>query len=82
MKTRILSVRTKLHNLQGIFSARLSLFLPGTSIRYSITGGNRDGLFTIDQYTGVITLAAALDYDLHKKVRKTHPSPCKLVLNW
>ncbi|ROT84283.1 Protocadherin Fat 4 [Penaeus vannamei] len=36
-------------------------------VRYSITGGNRDGLFTIDQNTGVITLAAALDYEMHDK---------------
>ncbi|XP_064108251.1 protocadherin Fat 3-like isoform X2 [Macrobrachium nipponense] len=39
----------------------------GASIRYSITGGNRDGLFTIDQKTGLITLAAALDYELYDK---------------
>ncbi|XP_064096378.1 uncharacterized protein LOC135208171 [Macrobrachium nipponense] len=39
----------------------------GASIRYSITGGNRDGLFTIDQKSGLITLAAALDYELHDK---------------
>ncbi|XP_064116011.1 LOW QUALITY PROTEIN: putative neural-cadherin 2 [Macrobrachium nipponense] len=39
----------------------------GASIRYSITGGNRDGLFTIDQKTGLITLAASLDYELYDK---------------
>ncbi|XP_068204753.1 protocadherin Fat 4-like [Palaemon carinicauda] len=39
----------------------------GASVRYSITGGNRDGLFTIDQKTGLITLAAALDYELYDK---------------
>ncbi|XP_042205728.1 putative neural-cadherin 2 [Homarus americanus] len=40
----------------------------GTAVRYSITGGNKDGLFTIDQHSGVITLAAALDYEAHHKV--------------
>ncbi|XP_071534107.1 uncharacterized protein [Panulirus ornatus] len=39
----------------------------GQAVRYSITGGNKDGLFTIDQHTGVITLAAALDYEVHEK---------------
>ncbi|XP_066984935.1 putative neural-cadherin 2 [Macrobrachium rosenbergii] len=39
----------------------------GASVRYSITGGNRDGLFTIDQKTGLITLAAALDHELYDK---------------
>ncbi|XP_042231191.1 putative uncharacterized protein DDB_G0291812 [Homarus americanus] len=39
----------------------------GRAVRYSITGGNRDGLFTIDQHTGVITLAAALDYEIYDK---------------
>ncbi|XP_068228175.1 protocadherin Fat 4-like [Palaemon carinicauda] len=37
------------------------------SVRYSITGGNRDGLFTIDQHTGLITLAATLDYEIYDK---------------
>ncbi|KAG0718544.1 hypothetical protein GWK47_052258 [Chionoecetes opilio] len=37
-------------------------------VRYSITGGNRDGLFTIDQRSGLITLAAALDYEIHDRV--------------
>ncbi|XP_064098213.1 neural-cadherin-like [Macrobrachium nipponense] len=39
----------------------------GASVKYSITGGNRDGLFTIDQKTGLITLAATLDYELYDK---------------
>ncbi|XP_066955765.1 LOW QUALITY PROTEIN: putative neural-cadherin 2 [Macrobrachium rosenbergii] len=39
----------------------------GASVRYSITGGNRDGLFTIDQHTGLITLAATLDYEVYDK---------------
>ncbi|XP_064095252.1 LOW QUALITY PROTEIN: putative neural-cadherin 2 [Macrobrachium nipponense] len=39
----------------------------GASVRYSITGGNRDGLFTIDQHTGLITLAAPLDFESHPK---------------
>ncbi|XP_071534244.1 putative neural-cadherin 2 [Panulirus ornatus] len=37
------------------------------AVRYSITGGNKDGLFTIDQHSGVITLAAALDYEIQDK---------------
>ncbi|XP_037789366.1 neural-cadherin-like [Penaeus monodon] len=39
----------------------------GEDIRYSIIGGNRDGLFTIDQHTGTITLAAPLDYEKSNK---------------
>ncbi|XP_071513117.1 putative neural-cadherin 2 [Panulirus ornatus] len=39
----------------------------GVSVRYSIRAGNRDGLFTIDQRSGLITLAAPLDYELHAK---------------
>ncbi|XP_071513349.1 uncharacterized protein [Panulirus ornatus] len=39
----------------------------GVGVRYSIRAGNRDGLFTIDQHTGLITLAAPLDYELHAK---------------
>ncbi|XP_066968094.1 putative neural-cadherin 2 [Macrobrachium rosenbergii] len=39
----------------------------GAAVRYSITGGNRDGLFTIDQSTGLITLAATLDYEVYDK---------------
>ncbi|XP_071513389.1 putative neural-cadherin 2 isoform X2 [Panulirus ornatus] len=39
----------------------------GVSARYSIRAGNRDGLFTIDQRSGLITLAAPLDYELHAK---------------
>ncbi|KAK7080331.1 Cadherin, partial [Halocaridina rubra] len=36
----------------------------GVKIRYSITAGNKDGLFTIDPRSGLITLAASLDYEL------------------
>ncbi|CAL4064459.1 unnamed protein product, partial [Meganyctiphanes norvegica] len=39
----------------------------GLRVRYSITGGNRDGLFTINQSTGQITLSAQLDHELHRK---------------
>ncbi|XP_069987617.1 putative neural-cadherin 2 [Penaeus vannamei] len=39
----------------------------GEAVRYSITGGNRDGLFTIDQHSGLITLAAPLDHDRQAK---------------
>ncbi|CAL4136838.1 unnamed protein product, partial [Meganyctiphanes norvegica] len=37
----------------------------GARIRYSITGGNRDGIFTVDQRKGLIILAAHLDYESH-----------------
>ncbi|KAK8374028.1 hypothetical protein O3P69_012070 [Scylla paramamosain] len=36
----------------------------GAEIKYSITGGNVGGLFTIDQRSGTVTLAAALDHEL------------------
>ncbi|XP_071534242.1 putative neural-cadherin 2 [Panulirus ornatus] len=39
----------------------------GQAVRYSMTGGNKDGLFTIDQHSGVITLAATLDYEIQDK---------------
>ncbi|XP_071513325.1 putative neural-cadherin 2 [Panulirus ornatus] len=39
----------------------------GLGVRYSIRAGNRDGLFTIDQRSGLITLAAPLDYELRAK---------------
>ncbi|XP_063855910.1 uncharacterized protein LOC135097790 [Scylla paramamosain] len=36
----------------------------GAEIKYSITGGNVGGLFTIDQRSGTVTLAVALDHEL------------------
>ncbi|XP_068245433.1 putative neural-cadherin 2 [Palaemon carinicauda] len=39
----------------------------GVRVRYRITGGNRDGLFTINRRSGLITLAAPLDFELHPK---------------
>ncbi|CAL4063527.1 unnamed protein product, partial [Meganyctiphanes norvegica] len=39
----------------------------GLTVRYSITGGNRDGVFTIDNRTGLISLAGPLDHELNKK---------------
>ena len=35
----------------------------GETVTYSITGGNEDGKFTIDNETGKITLAAVLDHE-------------------
>ncbi|XP_042869826.1 uncharacterized protein LOC122251773 [Penaeus japonicus] len=39
----------------------------GEVVRYSITGGNNGGLFTIEQHSGLVTLAAPLDHELHQK---------------
>ncbi|XP_037789241.1 putative neural-cadherin 2 [Penaeus monodon] len=39
----------------------------GEVVRYSITGGNDEGLFTIEQHSGLLTLAAPLDHELHQK---------------
>ncbi|XP_071536341.1 putative neural-cadherin 2 isoform X3 [Panulirus ornatus] len=36
-------------------------------VRFSITGGNRDGIFTIDHRSGLITLAAALNFEHQDK---------------
>ena len=60
----------------------------GEPLFYSITGGNNDGLFTINSSTGVITLASGktLDYETatqHQlqvtatdgKTRRPRPSP-------
>ncbi len=35
---------------------------PGDAVTYSITEGNNDGVFSIDEATGEITVASALDY--------------------
>ncbi|MPC49347.1 hypothetical protein E2C01_043146 [Portunus trituberculatus] len=48
--------------------------LTDVAIRFSITGGNRDGLFTIDQRSGLISLAAQLDYERQPK----EPQDCEL----
>ncbi|XP_037788756.1 putative neural-cadherin 2 [Penaeus monodon] len=45
-----------------------ALHSTGAGVRYSITGGNRDGLFTIQKHNGLITLAASLDYETHAHV--------------
>ncbi|XP_042217001.1 protocadherin Fat 2-like [Homarus americanus] len=37
------------------------------TVRYTITEGNRDGIFTIHHRSGVITLAGSLDYELQDK---------------
>ena len=39
-------------------------------MRYALTGGNREILFSIGQQSGVITLAASLDYEAEKEVKK------------
>ena len=40
----------------------------GLAVQYSISGGNRDGLFTIHQHSGAITLAATLDHEYRTQV--------------
>ncbi|XP_047499040.1 uncharacterized protein LOC125045668 [Penaeus chinensis] len=39
----------------------------GEVVRYSITGGNDEGLFTIEPHSGLLTLAAPLDHELRQK---------------
>ncbi|KAK8404802.1 hypothetical protein O3P69_001423 [Scylla paramamosain] len=48
----------------GTVTSVIATHRHGAEVRYSITGGNKDGLFTIDQHSGTITLAAILDYEV------------------
>ncbi|XP_042866473.1 putative neural-cadherin 2 [Penaeus japonicus] len=41
--------------------------LEGSAVQYSISGGNDDGLFSIDPAEGHLTLAATLDYEIRQK---------------
>ncbi|KAK3876606.1 hypothetical protein Pcinc_018630 [Petrolisthes cinctipes] len=42
--------------------------IPSGEVRYGLNGGNSEGLFSIHPTTGVITLAAQLDYEVADKV--------------
>lgn len=46
------------------------LFVSATNIRYEITGGNVGGAFGVTNTTGAIFIAAPLDYETRKKVRR------------
>ncbi|XP_063874461.1 putative neural-cadherin 2 isoform X1 [Scylla paramamosain] len=39
----------------------------GAEVRYSIAGGNSDGLFSMDERSGTLSLAASLDYELSRR---------------
>ncbi|KAK4315371.1 hypothetical protein Pmani_013290 [Petrolisthes manimaculis] len=43
----------------------------GGEVRYGLSGGNSEGLFSIHPSTGVITLAAPLDYEVADKVTQS-----------
>ncbi|XP_045101058.1 putative neural-cadherin 2 isoform X2 [Portunus trituberculatus] len=39
----------------------------GAEVRYSIAAGNSDGLFSMDERSGTLSLAASLDYELSRR---------------
>ncbi len=55
--------REELREDAGIGSFVLTVEATGGTIRYTITGGDPDGVFNLDNSTGTITLAKALNYD-------------------
>lgn len=56
------------HVTISIFISSSLLPSSGEEVRYSISGGNTEGLFAIDQRSGAVTLAGALDHETCDKV--------------
>ncbi|KAK4315405.1 hypothetical protein Pmani_013322 [Petrolisthes manimaculis] len=54
-----------------------SCAVPGSEVRYGLNGGNSEGLFSIHPTTGIITLAAPLDYEV---ADMGNPVTCQEIL--
>ncbi|XP_050738703.1 putative neural-cadherin 2 isoform X2 [Eriocheir sinensis] len=53
--------------LGTVLSTVTAAYTHGEEVRYNISGGNTEGLFRIDQLSGTVTLAGALDHELCDK---------------
>ncbi|XP_042875099.1 protocadherin-16-like [Penaeus japonicus] len=53
--------------LAAVVTTVTAIHKHGETVKYTISGGNKEGLFTIDQTRGTITVAAGLDFELSDK---------------